>query len=522
MTVKSILALFSVLLIAQNSLSQEIKWGGKIKEKRRIVVNNIVSHSGNETILFKSNMFSASVMVKPNCSLEKFNGQFNQVKKSKIEPTYNDKKLQVEYCFESGGKIFMLTTFANTKLDKRFLFVQEINRQSLKPQGKMRKIAELKYRKRYRAGDFGYEFSRDSSHILIYANSETKRNEPDQYALGVFDPEFNEVWSREVTLPYSESRFVLKDYTVDNNGNAFILGLRYPEKGEGERKRGKSTYDYRILSYRQDGSEATEYTAEIGDLFLTDMMIDVSPQKDIICAGFYSERGTWSAKGTYFLRIDRKTKEVSKVSLKEFEPDFITMNFTARQKRKAKKKAAKGKSIELYRYDLRDLIPRGDGGVVMLAEQFYITTYSTTDQYGNIRYHTNYHYNTVVAVSISPEGDIEWATKVPKHQVSTDDGGYFSSYVSMITNEKLYLLYNDTKKNLEKNVKLRNYDLRDKNGIIMLASIDAEGNVERRPLMSNDDISTILVPKLSAQVNRKELFLFGKRGKKSQMGIATF
>lgn len=517
--------LLLILFVTANIGSgQTVKWGAKLKENRRLGVDAVVSHHENETILLKSNSFGSKFFVKPNAQLQKYNSSFNLVQTVLLEPEFEGNKLTVENCFESNGNIYILTSFLNQKLEKRFLFVQQVNRKTLAAEGKMHKVAELNFRKRYNAGFFGIEFSRDSSHILIYANTESKKDEPDKFSLQVFDADLNPIWEKEVTMPYSENSFVEKDYAIDNNGNVFILGIRYPEKGEEKPKRGKSSYDYRILSYREDGEDVIEYTASIGDLFLTDMMIDVSPKKDIICAGFYSERGTFSIKGTYYMRINRETKEVDKISLKEFDLDFVTMNFTDRQKEKVEKKVAKGKNVELYNYDLNDLIPRGDGGAVLLAEQYYYRVVCSRDSRGVTVCHTYYHYHDIFVISISPDGDIEWATKIPKYQVSVDDGGYYSSYASMITNDRLYLLYNDTRKNLDQNLqsKLKNYRLGDKNGVIVLASVDFLGNMERKALQSNAEISTILVPKFSSQISSDRLFLFGKNRRGTQMGIATF
>ena len=360
---------------------------------------------------------------------------------------------------------------------------------------------------------------------MIYANTELRKNEPEKYALYVVDQDLAPVWQKDVTLPYSESKFGVQDFTIDNDGNVFVLGVKYQEKGETKR-RGKPNYEYRILGYREDGTEVDEYEIKLGDMFLSDMKIDVSPKKDIVCAGFYSEVGTFSIKGTYYLRIGRKSKEVEKVSSKEFDLDFITLNFTERQETKAKRRAAKGKNVELYEYDVRDIIPRADGGAVLMAEQYYITVYCRTDpKTGATTCTYYYHYNDVVIVSIDRDGDIEWASKLPKRQTSVNDGGYYSSYVSMVTNENLYLIYNDNKKNLDPNLKqgmYYNFSVRDKYGIVMLATVDHEGKVSRRALFPNTEIDAITVPKLCKQVNKSELLLYAKRRKESQFGIVSF
>jgi hypothetical protein len=504
--------------------AQQIKWGSLFKEKASVTVSDIVNTNSEGLVVMKAKYRLGFWSLAKDFKLQRFDSNFNTSLISEVEPTYEDKDLTIEWCFQSNGQIYLFTSFVNKKLDKVFLFHQKVNAKTLQLEGPIKKVSESSFERVRRLGGFSYSFSRDSSHVLLYANTESKKNEPDKYALHVLDADMNEVWNKEVTLPYTESKFAIEDFCVDNDGNVFMLGVKYQERGESKR-RGTPNYEYKILGYRKDGTDVEEYSVSLGDMFLTDMKIDVSPKKDIVCAGFYSEKGTFSIKGTYYLRIDRKSKEIERISSKEFDIDFITMNFTPAQEKKAKKREAKGKNVELYEYDLRDLVPRGDGGAVLLAEQYYVTVVCRTDpKTGTTTCTYYYHYNDIIVVSVSPEGQIEWATKVSKRQTSANDGGYFSSFAHMISQDKLYFIFNDTKKNLEveKQGKYYNFALGDKNGIVMLASVDAEGNVERRALMSNEEISAITRPKLCQQISPTEMILYAKRRKGSQFGLVTF
>ena len=139
-----------------------------------------------------------------------------------------------------------------------------------------------------------------------------------------------------------------------------------------------------------------------------------------------------------------------------------------------------------------------------------------------------YHYNDIIVVSVGPDGQIEWATKIPKRQTSVNDYGYWSSYAMMIVEDKLHFIFNDTRKNLDipKQGKYYNFSVRDKNGVVMLATVDSEGNVERRPLIANAEITAIVRPKLCQQVNSRQMLLYAKYfkgfGRGSQFGLVTF
>jgi hypothetical protein len=182
------------------------------------------------------------------------------------------------------------------------------------------------------------------------------------------------------------------------------------------------------------------------------MQIAINDERDIICGGFYSEKGTFSIKGSYFLKIDGQTQEIKAKSFKEFGIDFITQHMTQRQEKKAKKKAAKGKNIELYEYDLDNIILRDDGGAYLIGEQFFVkvVTRTTTGSNGHTSTSTTtyYYFNDILVINMSPSGEIEWTEKIPKRQRTTNDGGFFSSYALSVVKDKLYFVFNDHPKNL--------------------------------------------------------------------------
>jgi hypothetical protein len=229
--------------------------------------------------------------------------------------------------------------------------------------------------------------------------------------------------------------------------------------------------------------------------------------------------------GSYFLRIDRDSKAVTQSSGKEFGLDFITAEMRENQEERVQKREEKGKNQEMFEYDLRKLIPRADGGAILVAEQYFVRVVSYYNA-SSKQYVTQYHYfyNDIIVVSIDPSGSIEWASKIPKRQHSVNDGGYFSSFATMVTDDQLYFIFNDDVRNLESHKQgvYHNFNLGDKNGIVTLAAVDVEGNIERRAFFSNQELETITRPKLCSQVSPTQMLLYAKKRGNSQLGLATF
>lgn len=512
------------LLLAWTLLpSQLVDWGPVLKGRPREIVTSVVRFSPDQTLVSKGIGIPMLSFNDRTAYLERVGAGFVPELRSEVRPMLGDRSLGIRFILNHYDKVYAFGSNRDKDAGETTLYAQEVDGSSLQPTGGLKTVGKLTFSGN-RSGDWFYKYSRDSSFLLIYANHELRKNEPEKYSLFVLGEDLDPVWSRVITLPYEESRFTMEDFAIDNDGNVFVLGILGLARGEA-RRRGSPNYSYRILSYHGEGEDVEEYEVSAGDLFLTDMSIDVSPKRDIICSGFYSELGTFSIKGSYYLRIGRRSKEIEKLSLKEFDLDFITMNYTEAQERKAERRAAKGKPVELFEYDLRDLIPRADGGAVLVGEQYFVRVVCYTDSRGGTRCTTYYIYNDIIVVSIGPAGEIEWATKVPKRQVSANDGGYYSSFATVITGEALYFVYNDNRKNLSEDLKkgkLYNYALSDRNGIIVVAEVDLEGNVSRKALSANAEIEAVAVPKLCRQVNHRQMFLYAKVRKRYQYGLGTF
>src|SRR5690606_15000030 len=149
-------------------------------------------------------------------------------------------------------------------------------------------------------------------------------------------------------------------------------------------------------------------------------------------------------------------------------------------------------------FQVRQLIVRNDGGFVLIAEDFYISTRNSYNQgfgYYSWYYPTmsatvrEYNYGDILAISCNAEGTPEWAEFVRKNQYSQEDGGLFSSYALINTGGSLGFLFNDFNMNRSK---------------IQLASMDEGGRatVSSIPGFTSEDPDWL--PKSGKQVSAKE------------------
>ena len=525
---KSYLILICFVLI--NSLSQygfsqestlpaQIVWGEDIKEPSGTYLSDVIT-LGDDGIFAIRRGSKNGLSGVEELILERYSSKMNLRKANKLKLKYKSKKLAFEDMLYWKGNLHLLTSFNNKKTKMNYLFVESISTKSLNQRGNIKMIAEIPGRSTTNIGSFDYSFSRDSSKLLIYNELPYKKNDPERFAFTVYNDQFEVIWEQDISLPYPDGKFTVEDYRIDNNGNVFLLGVLYQD-GSRRRRKGKPNYKYVILSYDGTGNNQKEFQIDLKDKFITDLTFRPNNKGHLICSGFYSEKNSYSVKGTYYLKIDTETNAVLAQNSKAFEFEFLTEHLSDRKKNKAKRAALEGDAksgAELYEFDLDKLILRSDGGALLVAEQYYVYERSFdnfgtfNNPYGRSRIDYYYNYNDIIVVNIQPTGEIEWVTRIPKKQNTVNDGGYYSSYAMSIVRDKLFFVFNDNEKNFN-GEQGKIYNFNGKNSIIALAEIRKDGTSKIHPLANNKDLGIIARPKRCKQSAKKQMVLYGERGR---------
>ncbi len=538
--IKSILIL-AVLLTFHNQIlaqadvdySGSLKWGKELKEPNNSYLAEVLGtdSEGFYALRLKTKGGLLSGNQPQKIFIEKYDEDMDLKKAQEIDLRYKKKKRDFEKMMYLNGQFYLLTSFNNIAHKANYLFVQSVSKKSLRLNKKIKKVAETPARDEYREGKFNFHISKDSSKVLIYSQLPNQKKAQERFSLQVFDNNFEQIWEKNISLPFPDNRFAVTDYRVDNKGNVYLLGILY-ENTSGFLKR-NTTYQYVILAYNENGEQEEQYDVSLRGKFITDLTFRVGKDGKLVCSGFYSDKGTYSTKGTYFFHLDPKTREVSNKNYKEFEFDFVTEYMSDRKKRKARKAKDGGRrDAELYQYSLNDLILRSDGGAVLIAEQYYVERddnfnngfnspyYGYYNRYNNFNNRVDYyyHYNDIIVVNIKPNGEIQWASRIPKRQETSNDGGYYSSYAMAIVRDKICFVYNENGKNFGAKKNNRRYKFNGSNSILAITEVGTDGSINTYPLGSNKEQGIITRPKVCKQIGKKEMVIFGEKGKRFKFG----
>jgi hypothetical protein len=237
--------------------------------------------------------------------------------------------------------------------------------------------------------------------VCFIEQAETDR--PEQLSYYLFSADTDSLRQGQVRLPYPDRDFILRKVQVANTGTLYVLGKVAP----GGRTRDAAQVRH-VLIRHSPGTEAlTEFPLAVQGGYITDLMFRLDREENILMGGFYSEVNAQNVGGVFYKRIEGATGTEAAQLNARLPQDIMARYLTPRQLERGR---------ELSDFQLNHLIPRSDGGLLLLAEQFYITTTNYRDAYGFWYTRELYHYDDVLVLSLDSAGVLEWARPVPKAQ----------------------------------------------------------------------------------------------------------
>lgn len=499
---------------------------------------------------------------------------FNMIAKDELNPEKTNEKINVEFFLNINNKSYLFYSYINMDNNNASLYAQEINEDLSNLFNDEFKLAEEKFeskliyytlqrsfygerqysQEKRVPGFFQYRLSEDNSKLLIYKTSSLNENASSMYNFFVFDNSLELLWQDSVSLGHDKTLYRGLDVEIDNNGKIHILG-RVKTNRDFSKEKGKPTYYYELATYSYENDKLITSIIEFGNKFLSDAKIVINNNEEtIICAGFYSdihhsktdiymssvenlihkiysERNLFGKIGTFFTKRSIDDHNIIAEKHEEFNLDILTLNRKARKKEKIKKKYNKGKDVELYDFDLNYIIPKKDGGVIILAEQLIIEKKIDNMNYSNLnnthnnynghpqlthpymnktKTKTSYEYNDILIFNFSPNGEIIWCDRLPKRQrqSSSYHGGAFVSYFLATSDDELSIFYNDNRNNIdyngEGNVAYLNYYLK---SIITIVQYDKNGIKTKDFIEPKNEEKIMIQPPFCFQNSKKKVVI---------------
>lgn len=273
------------------------------------------------------------------------------------------------------------------------------------------------------AGAFSFHLSKDKSKLLIqYRKAPKVRSDKSNYdviGMYVFGTDLNLIAGNDIKMPYTEKKMDNVDYTVDSEGNPYLLAKVYKDdstkdtKGKGENR--KANYFMELFKVDVGNKSIKTTKIEVKDNFIKDSWIYEGDENTIYCAGFYNKmtggfnRGD-NADGLFLIRLN---KDGGMADKNFYEIPLEVLNqYTKAGGKPVKEKKEKDDKAEFDYLELVELVIQKDGSILIIGEQSYLEV--STSQRG-VSYYT-LHRNDMLISKINPDGQLAWMKKLPKRQ----------------------------------------------------------------------------------------------------------
>lgn len=416
--------------------------------------------------------------------------------------------------------VFFSDKIAEGDAKKNNLYLQKYNEECL-PDGAPKLLSSIDIQKAWKkAGSYSVLNSTNQEFFCIEYDIPGNKDENDRFVYKIFSKNFDLIQEGEYEVPYASRISSISRRYLSNTGDYFISCNVY-DIGDKKKVKDLASLDKVILLHiKKDGIEEMEM--EIDGRRAMEMNYSSDGKGIMTFTGLYGEKKDRGIKGIFYYRYDFNNKKLIDSGFEPFSKDFITSDWNDKQKAKAQKKEDKGKGApQLYNYEIRGLLTQSDGSIVGLMEQYWVQVITSTDPKTGATSTTYiYHYEDLIVYKIQKNGTFDWVKKMPKTQISGNDGGFLSSVSSFMKDGKMMIIFNDNRKN---------YDLKgDYNGenvqtsyskktsVVAYAEVDLEsGDIIRKLVFGPEVLNQYAVPKsFEVDLNTNQVWMMFRPGKK--------
>lgn len=330
-------------------------------------------------------------------------------------------------------------------------------------------------------------------------------------------------------LPYRVNEFEVYDEHLTNTGEYYIIGKHfYPHQNT----KGKREFD-QVELYKVVGNEIKKIAIEKPETKIKDMFITSDNKGNLFCTGFYSSYVSSQISGTYFFKLSKDSEQVENFTTSEVTVDFLSTDEPSLSERLNLNKRFTSSRNDFNNFSFIFFRQTDDGGFVAVSEHAELEFRMKGSGEGggiNDQYDLHYYYNDLIVYKMDNTGKTNWVKRIPKYQQSINDNATYLSASSIISNGKIYLLFNDHKKNYDENNAYINLSFprmsttSNRNNVMAITEIDLKsGTSKRHALPGRSELSTLFIPSLSREnINDNSLLLYSNQRNKHRFGKLMF
>ena len=269
--------------------------------------------------------------------------------------------------------------------------------------------------------------SEDRNYFVVYNTAERNKLESVCFRLD----KMQVAWSKDIAL--EDNYFGANDesMTLSNSGDFYLISEKNNRRTKLE--------DHAFHILRVNGVSDALTTTPAPDFLTSHVEFTYDNlHQQLVGAGMFADKNRDRANGVFFLRASSDGREPAGLHTEPFDDKFISI---------VRQKDVEDDNRGISDADIRQLILRQDGGVILIAERNHEVQRGSAAGRGflreGMRMVVDFYFDDVLVIALQPDGQTQWKTVLHKKQYSQDDDGTFSSYFLQQTPDKLRFLFND-------------------------------------------------------------------------------
>jgi uncharacterized protein YcgL (UPF0745 family) len=319
--------------------------------------------------------------------------------------------------------------YSAKKKGSRYLFIENFDRFGV-TQDSLTIISENNL---YHTFNYQIEKSKDETKVLVYSINLDRTVD----AIMVDVENLKILWTNTFDQLDVKQNFQIKDLVVSNLGDLYIVLL----KDNSNPNRDKTRFEFHTLRSNSNKLDFVEISTE-GKLSSSSKFVFDELNNSLVGAGLYSEKNSIRSQGFFYINIPLDQPNSFNLSFNKFDEEFLQEYL---------KKRVVGNNAGIASTEIRDIVLRRDGGIVMMGEKIESKIRGGANIPVGFHFQdaikADYYYDQIFISSIHPDGKVHWTKIIQKKQYSYDDAGIYSSFFQFVSNDGIHLLFNDEVRN---------------------------------------------------------------------------
>ena len=321
---------------------------------------------------------------------------------------------------------------------------------------------------------FDFNKSLDDERLLVRYALKSDQDANPVIGLNVFDSELKPLSTAEVEIPYLRKIMKTLDYTIDNEGNAYILIKIEKDK--------KLANTIELLKIAPKSNKVVTIPIPLQNKSVNDMMLYQYSTNKIVGAGFYANELDGSvANGIMSFTLD-KDNSVPRVTSQVFSKELADKFFDGQEDLRVGKRQ-KGNDPEIVNLKLNRDTDGETGSILLVGEQHY--SFSTSSERG---FFITHYYDDMLVCKLKGDGSVVWMQRLPKRQEGAENIELSYRYLKL--GKEHTFIYVDDEANMTLKDGVRPVNHHDfKKGVMASYQLsDDKGEVKKTFLFNTKDV----------------------------------